>query len=174
MKCGLGRCRDAKSEEVPFCMGCYAPNQIRSNGIGREHQRQFISSVRSHPDRTPLSRTWLRHLFLNLSWTVWLRRMGRHGDRAVRRDDSWESNPLDSCAYSEDWFRSSGKAVNTNCPMNSESNILQKSGYPHWTPFCYQNIFRTVIRMWWSRHTMEYTPDIGGRMMKSKQFLQKS
>ena len=56
MKCSLGRCRDAKSEEVPFCMGCYAPNQIRSNGIGREHERQFISSVRSHPDRTPLSR----------------------------------------------------------------------------------------------------------------------
>ena len=41
---------------MPFCMGCYAPNQIRSNGIGREYQRQFISSVRSHPDRTPLSR----------------------------------------------------------------------------------------------------------------------
>ena len=38
MKRGLGRCRNAKSEEVLFCMGCYAPNQIRSNGIGRKHQ----------------------------------------------------------------------------------------------------------------------------------------
>ena len=56
MRCSLGRCRDGKCEEVPFCMGCYVSNQIRSNGIGRENQRQFISSVRSHPDRTPLSR----------------------------------------------------------------------------------------------------------------------
>ena len=56
MKCSLDRSRDGKCEEVPFCMGYYEANQIRSNGIGRENQRQFISSVRSHPDCTPLSR----------------------------------------------------------------------------------------------------------------------
>ena len=56
MKCSLGRSRDGKCEEVPSCMGCYESNQTRSNGIGREHKRQFISSVRSHPDRTSLSR----------------------------------------------------------------------------------------------------------------------
>ena len=38
MKCSLGRSRDGKCEEVPFCMGCYESNQIRSNGIGRENQ----------------------------------------------------------------------------------------------------------------------------------------
>ena len=35
MECSLYQSRDAKGEEVPFCMGCYAPNQIHSNGIGK-------------------------------------------------------------------------------------------------------------------------------------------
>ena len=52
MKCCLDRSRDTKSEEVPFCMGCYDSNQIRNNGI-----RQDQSHLCTHAYKKQLSKS---------------------------------------------------------------------------------------------------------------------